>query len=69
VADSTDLAFIFLQLAVLSGRSLEQRQQLSEVSAGVLKKWAGVWKLKNVASITVEVREIENETHQRVTLD
>ncbi len=52
--------FVHVTLAIFSGRSPEQRQNLSKAILAVLQR-----KLPEAASLTVEVREIEKESYAK----
>lgn len=68
VGSATGTGFVFLQISLLDGRSLEERATLSATGAEVLDRWCKRWKLPSQTSVTVEVRQIERATHRRIDL-
>jgi 5-carboxymethyl-2-hydroxymuconate isomerase len=58
--------FVFLQLALLSGRSADERAKLRDIATSVLERWLKRWNVPAGTSVTIEVREIDAATHQKI---
>jgi 5-carboxymethyl-2-hydroxymuconate isomerase len=58
--------FVFLQLALLSGRSSADRIRLRDIASAVLERWLKRWGVPAGTSVTIEVREIDAATHQKI---
>jgi 5-carboxymethyl-2-hydroxymuconate isomerase len=54
--------FVYLQIAILSGRSKEIRQELSRSALDYLVKYFAESTREKACSIAVEIREIEEST-------
>ena len=55
-------SFLHVSVAILSGRTVEQKQTLSQALINILQE-----KLIDVDSLTVEIRELDRETYKKVT--
>ena len=60
-------AFVHLEVALFSGRSLELRQALGDRCLEVLKKHFAGALLAHKMQITVEMREIDREAYRKAT--
>jgi len=60
-------AFVHLQISLLSGRSVEVRKKLGAQAFDLLSSQYPRSQRDLSCSITLEVREVENETHFKVT--
>ena len=59
-----DRAFVHVKLAILSGRSVQMKQELSESLLLALKEMYA-WPIKPHVQLCVEVQEIERETYSK----
>lgn len=59
-----DRAFVHVKLAILSGRSIQVKHELSESLVGVLKAMYE-WPTKIHVQLCVEVQEIEREAYSK----
>lgn len=62
---SSEMAFVTLQIKILSGRELMIRKRLSEGALALLEKTFPLSRQKLQCSITVAIEEIDRETHSR----
>ncbi len=60
-------SFIFLQIALLEGRTIAQRKVLADVAEQVLTRWLKLWGVPHHCSVTVEVREMTLATHRKIS--
>lgn len=63
---ASDSGFVFLQLALLSGRSAAERLRLRDIASAVLERWLKRWEVPAGTSVTIEVREMDATTHQKI---
>ena len=62
---ATNKSFVFLQLSLMTGRSLELRQSFGAKLLEYIEQAFPLSKKDPCCSITVEVREMERQTHFR----
>jgi|GEM_PF-6080976 len=58
--------FIFLQIAMLEGRTVGEREIIATKAQEVLLRWITRWNIAAEISVTIEVREMQNATHKRL---
>jgi len=64
VADKNN--FIFLQIAMLEGRTVDERVKIAAQAQAVLLRWITRWNIEPEISVTIEVREMQSATHKRL---
>ncbi len=66
-AGGADKGFVYLHIAMLSGRSEALRSSLAKSALGLVAQYFPLAQTRLSCSITVEVREINRETHCKLT--
>jgi len=59
--------FIYLQISILTGRSTSLRQKLSKEALDLLKEFFPKAIKSQKCSMTVDIREMDRETHSSLT--
>lgn len=62
---SPDKSFVYLQISILSGRDKDIRTTLSQRSLKLLERYFPKTRATGTCSMTVEIREMDKETHLR----
>lgn len=60
-------AFVYLQISLMTGRTLELRKQLGQSALDLLASYFPRTQAELSCSMTVEMREMERETHFKIT--
>jgi 5-carboxymethyl-2-hydroxymuconate isomerase len=64
---AADNQFVYLQISLLAGRSLERRQAWAEHALGLLQKYFPRTVASPHVSMTVELREMDRATHVKLS--
>ena len=68
VGDSESAGFIYLQISLLEGRTNEQQQVLLAIATQILGHWLKTWQVPASCSVTIEMREMREATHRKITV-